>query len=225
MRSLPESTTASIALIRLPNEEAFPAPLRGKTNVHLRYVHVGDETSGAALLAPLLQAAAPVINLVGMMPYAAISSVHQDPSDPMPGWDGSLLLQELPPAAIDALLGAAGPQVDVPLIIAELRHLGGAFARGPVDGIAVGGRDAAFNFGVIGPYPPHLRDVVDAAANAVLDALRPWAHGGTQINFEGFAAAPQEVRKAWAEPTLRRLRAVKSAWDPEQRFSFGYSLD
>lgn len=223
--SLPESTTASIALLRLPDEEAFPAPLRGKTTVHLRYVHVGDEKSGVALLAPMLQAAAPVLNLVGLMPYAAISSVHQDPADPMPVWDGALLLKAFPAAAVHALLGAAGPQVDVPLIIAELRHLGGAFSRGPAGGNAVGGRDAAFNFGAIGPYPPHLRDIVEVAANAVLDALRPWAHGGPQINFQGFAATQQDVRKAWDEPTLQRLRAVKTAWDPEQRFSFGYALD
>ena len=223
--TLPESTTASIALLRLPDDPSFPEPLRGKTNVHLRYVHVGDEESGARLLAPLLQAVTPVINLVALMPYAAIASVHQDPSDPMPAWDGSMLLQDFPAAAVDALLGAAGPAVDVPIIMAEVRHLGGAFTRGPVGGNAVGGRDAAFNFGVIAPYPPHLQEIVDAAGNEVLDALRPWAHGGTQINFQGFAATPQDVRKAWDEPTLRRLREVKAAWDPEHRFSFGYSLD
>lgn len=84
-------------------------------------MHVGDEENGAALLEPLRRAATPVADLVGMMPYAAIASVHQDPADPLPAWDGSLLLREFTPAAIDALLAVAGPQVDIPIIIAEIR--------------------------------------------------------------------------------------------------------
>ena len=66
---------------------------------------------------------------------------------------------------------------------------------------------------------------VEAAGNAVLEAMKPWAHGGTQINFQGFAGTPEAVRKAWAEPTVERLRALKAAGDPECRFRFGYSMD
>lgn len=225
VHSLPESTTASIALLRLPDTEQFPEPFRGKTSVHLRYVHVGDEENGAALLEPLRRAAMPVADLVGMMPYAAIASVHQDPTDPMPAWDGSLLLREFTPAAIDALLAVAGLEVDIPIIIAEIRHLGGALARGPQGGNAVGGRDAGFNLGVIGPYPPPLMEAVHTAGNAVLDALLPWAHGGTLINFQGFATSPEAVGRAWDSVTLARLRAVKRVWDPDSLFSFGYSMD
>lgn len=225
VRGLPESTTASIALLRLPDDERFPEPMRGKLSVHLRFVHVGDEASGAALLAPMRRAGTPLVDLVGMMPYAAIGSVHQDPTDPMPVWEGSMLLRDLDAQAIDALLGAAGPDVEVPLIMAEIRHLGGALSRGPEHENAVGGRDATFSMFVIGPYPPPLMGAVEAAGRTVLAAMEPWAHGGSQINFQGFAGTPEDVRKAWAEPTVQRLRALKSAWDPEGRFSFGYSLD
>ncbi len=108
VHALPESTTASIALLRLPDDEQIPEPLRGKLSVHLRFVHVGDETAGAALLEPMRRAGTPLVDLVGMMPYAAIGSVHQDPTDPMPAWEGSLLLRELDAGAIDALLGPRG---------------------------------------------------------------------------------------------------------------------
>ncbi|MFF5791005.1 FAD-binding oxidoreductase [Paeniglutamicibacter sp. NPDC012692] len=225
VQELPESTTASIALLRLPDDEQIPEPLRGKLSVHLRFVHVGDETAGAALLEPMRRAGTPLVDLVGMMSYTAIASVHQDPTDPMPVWEGSMLLSGLDAAAIDALLGAAGPDHDVPLIMAEIRHLGGALSRGPEHENAVGGRDAAFSMLVVGPYPPPLMGAVEAAGNAVLEAMKPWAHGGSQINFQGFAGTPEAVRKAWAEPTVERLRALKTAWDPECRFSFGYSMD
>ncbi|WP_051461554.1 FAD-binding oxidoreductase [Tomitella biformata] len=73
--TLPESTTTSIALLRLPDIEAVPPPLRGRLSVHLRYVHVGDDDGGAALLAPMRAVCPPIVDLVGRIPYAAIDSV------------------------------------------------------------------------------------------------------------------------------------------------------
>ena len=114
VHTLPESTTASIALLRLPDDEHIPAPLRGKLPVHLRFVHVGDERTGAAQLEPMRRAGSPLVDLVGMLPYAAIGSVHQDPTDPMPAWEGSLLGAGCPGHRRPA--GAAVPENDVPLI-------------------------------------------------------------------------------------------------------------
>ncbi|MGB9034998.1 MAG: hypothetical protein WCC45_10820 [Paeniglutamicibacter sp.] len=166
-----------------------------------------------------------LVDMVAMMPYSLIGSVHQDPTDPMPAWDASLLLGSLDAGAIDALLETAGPQLRIPLILAELRHLGGAFARQPEHPNAVGRRDAAFAVNVVGPYAPPLREAVAASGLAVLGAMEPWSHGGPSINFRGFSWAPQDVRKAWEPGHVERLRRVKADWDPDLRFRFGYQLD
>ncbi|MEO9014455.1 MAG: FAD-binding oxidoreductase, partial [Terrimesophilobacter sp.] len=129
--ALPEQATTSIALLRLPDLPDVPEPLRGRLSVHLRFVYVGDEEQGSALIAPMREVAHPLVDMVAMTPYSAIGSVHQDPVDPLPAWDGSALLRELPEAAVDALLAAAGPDVEIPLILAEVRYLGGALARQP----------------------------------------------------------------------------------------------
>ncbi len=225
VRSLPESTTASIAMLRLPDAPGFPEPLRGKTTVHLRYVHVGGEQRGAALLAPMRGTAVSLIDLVATMPYSLIGSVHQDPTDPIPAWDASLLLGSLEPAAVDALLETAGPQLQVPLILAELRHLGGAFARQREHPNAVGRRDAAFAVNAVGPYAPPVQETVAASGQSVLAAMEPWSHGGASIIFRGFYRAPEEVRKAWEPGHVERLRRTKADWDPDPRFRFGYLLD
>lgn len=220
--ALPESSTTSVALLRLPDAEEVPPPLRGRLSVHLRYLHVGPDDRGAALLAPMRAVREPLVDMVARMPYAAINSVHQDPTDPMEFWDGGLLLSELAVETVDALLATAGPAVDVPLIIAEIRLLGGALAREAQPPNAARGRDAAFLAVAIGPYPPPLRAAVDAAGGAVLDALAPWS-AGHQVNFLGRAMAHEEVARAWAPRDLERLRAVTRDWDPEGRFRFGYS--
>jgi len=222
--TLPDSVTASIALLRLPDAPAVPAPLRDTLSVHVRFVHIGDPARGATLLAPMRAVARPLLDTIAPTGYARIGSVHSDPTEPMPARDDALLLDSLPTAAVDALLDGAGPDADVPLAIVELRHLGGALAREPRVANAVGGRDSAFCLAVIGAYPPALRDAVDGAIGTVLDAVRPWSPGSRPINFQGSATKPQEVRRAWPEATVRRLARVKDGWDPDRRFRFGYSI-
>lgn len=222
-QDLPESVSTSIALLRMPDLPGIPEPLRGRLSVHLRYVHIGDPEQGAALLAPMRGVAAPIIDLVDVTPAAAIASVHQDPTDPMPARDEGMVLREFPSEAVDALLAVAGPEADVPLIVAEVRLMGGALARSGEHPSAVGGREGAFHACVIGPYPPPLAAAVDSASGAVLDALRPWATGGSLINFQGYATAPEQVRRAWQPDVRARLDQLKQDRDPAGVFSFAYS--
>ena len=101
--TLPEQATTSMALLRLPDLPEVPAPLRGRLSVHLRFVYIGEDEQGAALIAPMREVAQPLVDMVATTPYSAIASVHQDPVDPLPVWDGSALLREFPAAAVDAL--------------------------------------------------------------------------------------------------------------------------
>ena len=221
--TLPEAVSTSIALLRLPDLPIFPEPLRGRLSVHLRYVHIGDPAQGAEWLAPMRAVATPVFDLVAVTPAAAIGSVHQDPTEPMPARDDSLRLRELTPAAVDTLLAAADPGVETPLIMAEVRLMGGALSRVGEHDSAVGGRDSAFNVCVIGPYPPPLREAVAAASAQVLGALQPWALTGSLINFQGYALEPQQIRAAWSPEVRGRLDVIETFWDPDHQFQTALS--
>ena len=222
--TVPDAVTTSIALLRLPDVPQVPEPLRGRLSVQLRYVHTGSQADAEEVLAPMRAVVAPVVDLVGPSPIDAIPSVHQDPTDPMPARDEGMLLGALPSEAIDALLAAAGPDAEVPLIIVELRLMGGALAADSQHDSAVGGRTGAFNLCVIGPYPPPLRDAVDAASEAVLDAVRPWAADESLVNFLGYATAPERVRAAWRPEVRERLDTVQQAWDPDGVFRFSHPV-
>ena len=215
---LPDRANSSIALLRLPDLPAFPEPLRGRLTVHVRYLYVGGPDEGERELAPIRAVAAPLVDTVAVTPYSAIASVHCDPADPLPAWDSSCLLTDLPAAAVDALLAAAGPGVDVPLIVAEIRPLGGAVAGPQGSDNAVGGRSAAFNVYVVGALPPPLAEATPAAGRAVIDALAPWATGGTLINFHGSDTG--RPLDAWPAETRRRLDALHRQHDPHGSFRF-----
>ncbi|GAA2549382.1 FAD-binding oxidoreductase [Pseudonocardia hydrocarbonoxydans] len=221
--TLPEETTTSIALLRLPPLPELPEPLRGRFVVHLRFAHLGSADEGAALLAPMRAAAPAVMDLVAEMPYAAVDSIHMDPTDPMPTWERGTTLRELPAAAVDELLAIAGPDVEVPLIMVELRHLGGAVGRPARVPDAVAGRGAAFTLFALGPMAGPLAETMPAITQSVVDRMAPWAARGALLNFLG-AAGPDRVARLWDDTDRARLLAVKERLDPTGVFRHGHAL-
>ena len=213
--TLPEDTTTSVALLRLPPDPNLPEPLRGRFVVSLRFTHLGVD--GPALLAPMRAAATPLMDLVADMPYPAVDAVHMDPTAPMPSWDRGTALGALPAEAVDALLAVAGPAVVSPLAMVEVRLLGGALARAPRVPNAVAGRDAAFSVFTVGVVAAVPVEVVAAAGAEVVDAVRPWARGGL-INFLG-QAGPDRVGQLWGAADRARLLAIRERVDPAGLFT------
>jgi FAD/FMN-containing dehydrogenase len=153
-----------------------------------------------------------------------MDGIHMDPVDPLPAWEKGMLLSDLTAETVDALLAAAGPEVQVPLIMVEIRQLGGALARQPEVPNAVAGRDAAWLVYVLCPGVPELARVVPAVGRGVLAALEPWKAPGCLVNHLGDVSGPEEVAAAWPPVVVERLREVKTAVDPTGVFSFGHAL-
>ncbi|MGW0055811.1 FAD-binding oxidoreductase [Nocardia nova] len=218
--TVPEAVTSSVAVLNLPPLPEIPEPLRGATVLHLRYAHVGDAAEGAALLQPLRSVASPMLDTIAEMPYAALASIHNDPVDPMPAADRSTLLRELPDAAIDALLEAAGPARGLPITMTEIRALGGALARESLSPTMVAGRQAAFNVLAVGVLAPPIAAAVSAALDTVIDAFSAWSLGAATPNFtrdpHGRSAA--ETMAAWTAGQRERLVEARRRYDPAGMF-------
>ena len=222
--TMPEDVTTSLALMRLPDLPDVPEPLRNTLSVHLRFAYLGSEVDGAALIAPMRAVAPAIMDMVGEMPYTAVDTVHMDPTDPMPVWESGALLRELPEAAVETLLAQAGPEVDVPLIMVEIRLLGGALSRQPQHPNAVAGREGGFLLFVLGPCVPGLEDVVPFVGQGVIESLSPYTTGTKLLNHLGSTTAPHEVATAWTRDTYRRLAALKAAYDPRNVFRYGHAI-
>ncbi|MEV5411386.1 FAD-binding oxidoreductase [Thermopolyspora sp. NPDC052614] len=216
--TLPEEATASVALLRLPPMPTLPEVLRGRTVVHLRFAHLGSDEEGARLLAPMRALAPALIDGVGRMPYAAVDSIHMDPVEPMPSHEAGVVLKDLPPEAVDAILATAGPEIDLPLIMAELRLLGGALSRPAAVPNAVTGREGAFSLLCIAPMLPELAEIVPAVVASVIDAVEPFRSPATLVNFQGAAARPGAFA-AWPAEDRERLLRVKKEIDPNGMFN------
>ena len=218
--TLPEQATSSVAIVRLPPMPGVPEPLAGKIAVAVRFAWVGDPEQGRRVLAAIESAGRVVFGGVGVMPYAAIGMIHNDPVDPMPTYEAATLLQSLPAAAVDTIVELAGPDADCPQVIVELRHLGGAIGREQGGRSAVSHRDAAYSFLTIGIAVPPVGDATRAHAAAALDALSVWSEGTCLPNFHT-SGDPVEFARKYDAGTLGRLASLVESYDPAGVIAFG----
>jgi hypothetical protein len=218
----PEAVTTSVAVIRFPPMEVIPEPLRGRTLLSLRFAFPGDPEVGARLAQPLRDAAPVYLDDLAEMSAADIAKIHNDPIDPAPGWDAAMLLTHVDQDFASVLLEHVGPGVEVPVIATEIRHLGGRTTHDPEGGTAVGGRPAAFTFGMFGaPDPALFTDVLPALGARVRAALAPWIAQETNINFAGRVTTAEQLASAWPTDTYARLAEVRARYDPDGIFPYG----
>jgi FAD/FMN-containing dehydrogenase len=221
---LPETTCTSLSLLRLPPIPEIPEPLRGQFVVHLRVALTGDAAEGERLVAPMRAAAPAMIDAVAEMPYTAIDSIHQDPVHPTPAYERSTMLRDLTPQVVQTLLDVAGPGVETPVLMVELRQLGGALAREPEVPNAVGGRDAGFALFVVGVLAPPIAAIVPRAVDATVAAFAAESTGRTFVNMHGVPGDDADRGRPWPAATYRRLQELKARYDPEQTFRFGHAI-
>ncbi|UQE73975.1 FAD-binding oxidoreductase [Gordonia sp. PP30] len=212
-QDLPAEANTSIALLRLPALPGVPPQLAGRLTVAVRYVHTGPADEAAALFAPIRAAAEPILDGLGVLPYAAIGAVHADPVDPMPVLEDGHLLSGLPADAVDTLLAVAGPEASCPLLVVELRLLGGAFAAEPAVASAVCHRDAPFHLYAIGALVPPIAEAVAPAEQALAGAMGPWLTGGRLPNFAA-SGDPAVITACYDADTVEWLRALAQRYDP-----------
>jgi FAD/FMN-containing dehydrogenase len=198
-------------LIRFPVLPELPPQLSGQAYAVVEVATTLDPASADDLLAPL-RALGPVDDTFGTIPVDQLDQLNMDPPAPVPMYGDGWLQSELNTEAVDAIVRVAGPGVDTPLLAIDLRHLGAAFTPGRGGG-AVDGLPGTFLGFVLGITPePESTPPVRAAVTALLYALAPWRAQGRYLNF---AEHPSDVSGFYDAHTWDRLRAVKTAYDPD----------
>ena len=198
--ALPESSTTSIALLRLPPSDALPEAIRGRHVAYVRFASLDPVAQAEAQLADMRGVAKSLLDTVGVLPYGHIGKIHGDPVAPMPVANGAESLASLGADTVAAVLAAADLGSDLPLSSVEIRTLGPATRRQPPVPDAVGGRSTAHLLNVYAAPNPSLDDKTRLdAVRAVLDAAAPWRAPVNLVNFVGRANASRRDR-AFVDP-------------------------
>lgn len=220
--SADDRITTSALVARFPDFEMVPPPIRGKHAVAIRFAFPGAAEEGAQLAAPLRALGTVLLDALGDLPPAQIARVHNDPSEPGPGWGFGLSVKNADAAFVAAFLQSFGPDAHLPLIGAEIRLPRGAVRTDVPEGSAAGHRDVETLLHVLGaPDPSLFATVLPGVEKQIVASLAPWLSDHSTPNWIEDPSNPQQYASAWPAETRTRLEAIRRQYDPDRLFPYG----
>lgn len=182
----------------------------------LTLVYAGDPAEGEQAVAPFKALATPLADMTSPMPYPAIYRFTEGADGEMPPLAGqSTFASGLDDAGIDEIL-ARHHDPAMPLVMTQLRVLGGQMARVPAGATAFAHRDANLMVMVLAMVQDDPRPTLGWVADYLGKAFAG-KRTGVYANFlhdEGEA----RIREAYPADTYDRLAAIKRRWDPTNVF-------
>ena len=138
----------------------------------------------------------------------------------------AVFLDEVAPAAVARLVERASSTAPGVISAVQLRALGGAMARVPVDATAFAHRDKQVMV-TVNNFHAEPEDSVACAA-WVEDMLGwPWTTAAVATPrtwASSVDTSEARVRLAYPQPTYERLQVVKSRYDPGNIFRFNHNI-
>jgi FAD/FMN-containing dehydrogenase len=224
-RDAPDEITGLVNLTTAPPLPVIPAEWHGKKVVAFIAASTGPVDDGESLVRALREAAEPIVDLLGPMPYGVIQTLI----DPL--WEKGVHayfkatnLARLDDELVDRLcalhLAAPGPQCEI-----HVHQMGGAVARVADGATAFSERSMPF---VLNAVTAWRDDSVDTAvahrdwSRAVIAAASEASTGRAYVNFLGDADA---ARTSYAGDTYDRLVALKNEYDPTNVFRLNQNIE
>jgi hypothetical protein len=219
---LSDDVTSVVRFVTPPPIPDVPEPIRGVPLLTIDGACIGSQAEGEAIVAPLRELGETIMDTWGQIPAEGLCHIHMDPENPVPGVGEGMTIRELPDEAIDAFTGLAGPDSGSPLLLSELRHLGGALGRPDPDGGALSHLESGFVMYSVGmPMTPELGAAIPQHLAKIEQTMQPWAGEGSYFNFtertcDTDAILPAEV--------CARLAEIKRKWDPDGTIVANHSV-
>ncbi|MHC3002012.1 FAD-binding oxidoreductase [Gordonia sp. GN26] len=220
----PEALTSAVTILNLPPTDDVPEPLRGGSFAVVRGCWSGDIATGRVIVDEWRNWRTPLVDLWDEMPFDAVDAISMDPTEPMPVMVTTEWFDELHDEAIDVVAGRARPEPgSAPLIVsAEIRHAGGAIARGAAGAANDRARSGQFLLELISMVPdPHVALAVESTLRVTRTELAPYVTGATYLNFTSGAERAGRAADAYSAEHRRRLLDIKATLDPHDRFCHG----
>jgi FAD/FMN-containing dehydrogenase len=186
----------------------------------------GDHEEGERVVAPIREAAQPVMDMVQPMPYTALQSML-DASSPkgIRGYMKAEFMEELSDQAVEKLArhGAnrAGPTAQL-----LLEPMGGAISRAADDDTALGRRDVAWCYHALAMWPEPDAETADAHiawARGLAEDVEPHTTDGVYLNYTS-DVGDDRVRSAYGPEKYDRLVALKDRYDPDNLFRLNQNI-
>ena len=217
----PEELTTIANVMPAPPMPFLPEEHHGTVVVFAMLVYAGDADVGARAVAPFRALATPLADLLKPMSYREVYP-PEDPTYHPIAAGRTMFVDAVDRASAEAIveeLTARAPQFGV----AQLRVLGGAMARVPVDVTAFAHRKRRIMINAAGLY--ERIEEADAQEQWVERYASRLQRGerGRYVNFLS-KEGPAGTREAYPVDTWKRLLAIKHRYDPTNLFHLNQNV-
>jgi FAD/FMN-containing dehydrogenase len=218
----PEELSAIANVMPAPPLPFLPASVHGQPVILANLLHSGAADAGARAMAPFRAIAEPLADQLRPVSYPEMfPSEEGGPAQPVTEVR-TLFLDHVGPSEAAVVLDALQSST-APMRVAQLRVLGGAYARVPVGATAFAHRDCRIMLAVVAVCAgPEDRATQRAWATDLTDRLDQ-GYEGAYIAFMG-DESPERVRQAYPGATWDRLQAVKARYDPANLFRRNHNV-
>jgi FAD/FMN-containing dehydrogenase len=217
----PEELSTIANVMPAPPMPFLSAEQVGKLSIMAMLCYAGDAEAGQAAIAPFRALATPIADMVHPGPYPDMYPPESDEYHPIAAVRTMVL--EHVDGNVAATILEHLQQGTGQMAVAQLRVLGGAMARVPVDATAFAHRrsrimaNLATIYGDPAEGPKH-----EAWVSRFAGAIRQ-GDAGAYVNFLGLEG-PERVHDAYPGRTWERLTQLKGRYDPTNLFRLNQNI-
>jgi len=199
----------------------LPAEHYGKMIVMAMLVYAGGPKEGERVVAPFRALATPIADMVKLMKYPEIYPPEQEGYHPVAA-ARTMFMDTIDRSVAETILEHLGTSTGM-MAVAQLRVLGGAMARVPVDATAFAHRKSKIMVNVAALYgQPEEKPTHEAWVTKFAAALQQ-SDRGAYVNFLGDEGEAR-IRAAYPKSTWNRLQEIKARYDPTNLFHLNQNI-
>jgi FAD/FMN-containing dehydrogenase len=222
-QAAPDELTTILNVMVAPPMPFVPAAYHGTLVMMGLLAHTGPTDAGERAIAPFRALGTPLLDTVKPMPYPQLYRMMEGGPEAVAQEQArSTFIDELDVGRAEAILEHLRSST-APMAVAQLRALGGAMARVPVEDTAFAHRHRRIMIAAGAVYEDAAQTPVHEAWVTSLAAAVRQGEPGVYVNFLG-NEGPARVREAYPGPTWDRLRRIKAAYDPTNLFRLNHNI-
>ncbi len=213
------STIANVMIA--PPMPFLPADVHGKPIIMAMLVYAGDVEVGEQVIAKFRSIATPYADMIRPMTYPEMFPPEEGEYHPVAA-SRTMFIDHVTRADAEMILNRLQCSTGS-MAVTQLRVLGGAMSRVPVDATAFAHRNSRIMVNLAALYAkPDEKEIHEAWVTEFAAALRQ-SDGGAYVNFLADVDEVQ-VRAAYPGSTWDRLRQVKAKYDPTNLFRLNQNI-
>lgn len=219
--SAPEELSAIANVATAPPMPFLPAEHHGKPVIMAILLYAGDPTEGERVIAPFKALATPFADMVRPMKYYEIYQPEDESYHPVAA-SRTMFMDYIDRDVAKTILDHITSS-KATMAVAQLRVLGGAMARIPVDATAFAHRSSKIMVNVAALYNvPEDKETHEAWVANFAAALQQ-SDKGAYVNFLG-EEGEERLKAAYPHGTWEKLVPIKAKYDPTNLFHLNQNI-